>query len=192
MEKTLFRIYIKTSFMEELIANGNSRNKAGVRKTKKLSTRVDLTPMVDLGFLLITFFVFTTAMSKPSTMKLHLPKREIEKMHTPESTILTIIPMQLDLVYYYNGKLEDALKTGEYGITNFSFSNGIGSIIRKKQERLDKHLKFNRKDLMLIIKPSEKASYKNIIDAMDEAIINGVTRYSLADIQKEEMAVLTN
>lgn len=176
--------------MAELTTKHTTLNKSGKRNTKKLSTRVDLTPMVDLGFLLITFFVFTTAMAKPSGIKINLPKGDNPKMKTPESTVLTIIPIRGDSIFYYSGKLEEALHSGDYGISNFSFPNGIGSIIREKQQQLDLHPKYSRDDLFLVIKPFETASYQNITDAIDEAIINGVKTHALVDITKEDIAAL--
>ena len=68
--------------MAEINSNaGQNRRKGGVRRSKKLSTKLDLTPMVDLGFLLITFFVFTTSMSKPKAMKMILPAGDSSSMH---------------------------------------------------------------------------------------------------------------
>jgi len=130
---------------------GNNRQKGGLRRCKKLSTKVDLTPMVDLGFLLITFFVFTTSMTKPKAMNLYLPAGEISTMPTGESTVLTIIPVSNDKVFYYHGDLDKAMQTGLHGITGFSITNGIGDIIRQKQIALDNNPKYTRKDLMLII-----------------------------------------
>src|SRR5512133_3530913 len=82
----------------------------GVKKAKKLSTRVDMTPMVDLGFLLITFFIFTTTMSTPSTMKLFMPKDEKDPKNLTEikeSGALTIMLGKDNGLYYYEGFLKD-------------------------------------------------------------------------------------
>src|ERR1700733_2328278 len=77
----------------------------GVQKTKKLSTRVDLTPMVELGFLLITFFIFTTTMARPKAMGLILPKDVPENkwINEPEGAVITLLPAKNNLVYYYEG-----------------------------------------------------------------------------------------
>src|SRR6476659_3068409 len=88
-------------------SGGGHKKGPGVKKPKKLSTRVDLTPMVDLGFLLITFFVFTTTMSKPTAMSMNEPKddKPEDQMKVKESAVMTILLGKNDQVYYYNGNL---------------------------------------------------------------------------------------
>src|SRR5437762_10722776 len=79
------------------------RKKQGVRRSKKLSTKVDLTPMVDLGFLLITFFVFTTTISDPKVMKLALPQNSVDSTTTPASKTISLLLAASNKIYYYNG-----------------------------------------------------------------------------------------
>jgi biopolymer transport protein ExbD len=71
--------------------------------------RIDMTPMVDLGFLLITFFIFTTTMSDKKAMRLIMPVGEGEPMPVKESEVLTILLGQKNNVYAYEGKFADAL-----------------------------------------------------------------------------------
>src|SRR5688500_12856936 len=109
--------------MAEINVPAAGGNKPGVRRSKKLSTRVDLTPMVDLGFLLITFFIFTTSMSSPKVMKLNMPDDtdpSVPDMNVGKSTALTVIPVNDNKIFYYHGDLEDALKDKAYGITSYS------------------------------------------------------------------------
>src|ERR1700712_3430238 len=93
------------------------RNNGSKRAAKK-STRVDLTPMVDLGFLLITFFVFTTTMSLPKAMKMDTPKADSVQDKICESCAITVIPGGNDSVLYYEGSPENAV----YKNTNYSAS----------------------------------------------------------------------
>src|SRR4029079_9265808 len=90
---------------------GDSGHKKGpgVKKAKRLSTRVDMTPMCDLGFLLITFFIFTTTMQTPTTMDLNMPKdtdKKEEQNEVKQSSVLTIMLGKGDQVYYYEGQLK--------------------------------------------------------------------------------------
>src|ERR1700754_439199 len=119
---------------------GDSGHKKGpgVKKAKKLSTRVDMTPMVDLGFLLITFFIFTATMSSPTTMDLNMPKESDQKDETKikQSGALTILLGKNDQVFYYEGELlPDA--------SNFKSTTFKGirdEIINKRKEVIKSHV----------------------------------------------------
>ena len=154
---------------------GGHKKGPGVKKSKKLSTRVDLTPMVDLGFLLITFFIFTTTMSQPTAMKLNLPKdtdKPDEQNKLKESAALTVMPAKNNQVYYYEG-----LDPTKIQSSNFKT---IRDVILDKKRRTDP------KDFMVIIKPTADATYKNAVDILDEMTIDGVKRYALVTITPDE------
>ena len=159
--------------------SGGHKKGPGVKKAKKLSTRVDMTPMVDLGFLLITFFIFTTTMAQPTALKLFLPKdteKEEDQNKVKESGAFTIMLGKGDAVYYYEGLDPTKLKaTGFKEIRN--------EIIRKKQST-------NPEDLVVILKPTEDATYKNYVDILDEMTINEIKRYAMVDITADEYALI--
>ncbi len=163
--------------MAEMDTSGGGGHKKGpgVKKSKKLSTRVDLTPMVDLGFLLITFFIFTTTMSQPTAMKLFLPKdtdKPEEQNKVKASGALTIMIGKADQVYYYEG--DDPTK-----IQASNFKDIRGIIITKKKST-------DPKDFVVVIKPSPDATYRNTVDILDEMSINEVKRYAMVDISSDE------
>lgn len=156
-------------------SGGGHKKGPGVKKSKKLSTRVDLTPMVDLGFLLITFFIFTTTMSQPTAMKLFLPKdteKQDEVNKIKESGALTLMLGKGDQVYYYEGMDPTKLQG-----TTFE---GIRDIIINKKKTTDP------KDLVIVIKPTVDASFRNTVDALDEMTINDIKRYAMVDITPDE------
>ncbi|MEO5682694.1 MAG: biopolymer transporter ExbD [Chitinophagaceae bacterium] len=173
--------------MAEITSNaGHTPHRGGIRRSKKLSTKVDLTPMVDLGFLLITFFIFTTSMTQPRTMKLYLPAGDVPGTNFGKSTALTIIPVAGNKVFYYHGDLASALQENLYGVTSFAVNNGIGNIIQLKQKALGSNGRFRKEDLMLIIKPSLDASYQNVVNALDEVLIHDLKHYAFVDLEPVE------
>jgi biopolymer transport protein ExbD len=203
--------------MASLDTGGDSGHKKGpgVKKAKKQSTRVDMTPMVDLGFLLITFFIFTTTLSTPSTLALNMPKDEKDpknETEVKESSVLTIMLAKGNNVFYYEGKLaEDA---SNFKSSNFKDIRPV--IINKRKDVISRHVHdggceklrnsarnnpespyhkspdraCEDKDFMVIIKPGPEATYKNTVDIMDEMKINGAQRYAIVDILPIELELI--
>jgi biopolymer transport protein ExbD len=166
----------------EAKSGGGHKKGPGVKKQKKLSTRVDLTPMVDLGFLLITFFIFTTTMAQPTAMQLFLPKdtdKPEEQNKVKASGALTLMLGNNDVVYYYEGEL---LPDGSnFKTTTFK---EVRTVIMDKKRSTDP------KDFMVVIKPDDDATYKNTVDILDEMTINDVKRYAMVDIAPVEIQLI--
>lgn len=159
------------------------------KKTKRRlhhSLRIDMTPMVDLGFLLITFFIFTTTMSEKKAMKLYMPADGGTPPTIPESRVLTVLLSANNKVYAYEGKFEDAVKQNRLFQTTYDVSDGIGKLIREKQRRLQIDKKEGRNDLIFLIKPTKQSTYRNVVDALDEATINDVKKYMVVEPSPEE------
>lgn len=170
--------------MAEMDTSGGGGHKKGpgVKKAKKLSTRVDLTPMVDLGFLLITFFIFTTTMSQPTAMRLFLPKdteKPEEQNKVKASGALTLILAKNNSIFYYEGELA----TDGSNFKNTGFKEIRDIIINKKKST-------NPEDFVVVIKPTPNATYKNTVDILDEMTINEVKRYALVDIFDIELQLV--
>lgn len=176
--------------MAELDASaGRNRHKNSLRQGKKLSTKVDLTPIVDLGFLLITFFMVTTAWTKPHATDLRMPANG-DSTNLGEKAALTILLGKNNTIFYYNGKLDESQKEGSCGITGYSIDDGIGEIIRQKQQLMEKSHKGGKKEMMVLIKPSADASYENVVAILDEMLINNVGRYAIVDLTEDEKKLL--
>ena len=185
---------------------GGHKKGPGVKKAKKLSTHLDMTPMVDLGFLLITFFIFTTTMSSPTTMELYMPKdtdKDEEQNKAKESGALTVMLSKDNHIYYYEGQLkEDA---SNFLSTNFA---GIRKVlIDKKKAVIEAHQhdagcekiwaksggdkkSCLDKDLVVVIKPGELATYKNTVDILDEMTITNIKRYAMVDLFEAEKTLI--
>lgn len=186
--------------------DGGHKKGPGVKKAKKLSTRVDMTPMVDLGFLLITFFVFTATMSSPTTLDLNMPKDvkdQKEQTEVKESSVLSIMLGKDNQIFYYEGKLtEDG---SNFKSTTFKGIRDI--IVNKKKEVMSRYVtdpeceakakakgrpisECADKDFVVIIKPSPEATYKNTVDILDEMTINQVRTYAMVKIFDQEFELI--
>lgn len=161
--------------MAEMEVKESSKKGPGVKKSKKHSTKVDLTPMVDLGFLLITFFIFTTTVSQPTSMNLNMPKDTKDPdqdMKVKESGSLTLLLGKGNVVYYYERNDPATMQTTTY--------KGVRKVI------LDKKKSTPAADLFVIIKPDKDATYKNAVDILDEMDINEIGKYAMVDPTPDE------
>ena len=180
------------------------------KRAKKGSTRIDMTPMVDLGFLLITFFIFTATMSSPTTMNLNVPKDtkdETKQNEIKQSGALTILLGKGDQVYYYEGQLTQENASSIFKQTPFSGIRKV--IIDKRNEVMAAHqhdatcAETQQKakaagdpdwqnacldrDLVVVIKPDPEATYKNTVDILDEMTINKIKRFAMVKISPTEL-----
>ena len=167
-------IFIANNIMAE-INNQPTKQKQQTVCNKK-STRVDLTPMVDLGFILVTFFVFTAALNESKAMNLLLPNDNNPAINDDicESCALTFILSKNNIVHYYEGSEKNA----SYKLTDYS-SNGIRQNIIDKRKRVIQ--KRGKDELIIIVKPGGESSFKNLVDVVDECNITVVKRYYLAE-----------
>lgn len=164
--------------MDTSSGGGHHKKGPGVKKSKKLSTRVDLTPMVDLGFLLITFFVFTTTMSKPTAMNMNEPKDDPNnQLKVKNSGAMTILLGKDNQIYYYMGELTAEGASEQFKSSNFK---DIRQII------LDKKKATPIGDLMYIIKADKESTFKNAIDILDEMSISAVPPGHYAEVEISE------
>lgn len=164
---------------------GNKKHKGGAR-SKKMSTKVDLTPMVDLAFLLITFFMLTTTLNKPNAMEMNMPKKTDAPPKVNEELILNLILDKDNVVWYYEGTV-----AGGFEKTQFSNVDGVRDVIYKKQEKLLKT--YGSKDTMIcLIKSTNDALFKNLVNALDEMDITKVKKYATQEILPLELEAIKN
>ena len=169
--------------MAEITASDSrTRKKKSIRTLVKRSTRVDLTPMVDLGFLLITFFVFTSSMSEPKAMDLVQTNTSDFKI-VKESATLTFILGAAQDVFYYQGKFKEAGREPQLNKTSLASARNL--ILDMKQ-------KTDSNYLMYQLKSTDKATLGNHIALLDEFTICAIPDGHFAEVEmtKEELAFI--
>ena len=152
----------------------------GKRLLKRTSAKPDMTPMVDLGFLLITFFMFTTTFSTPNMIKLFMPDGEVGRSPVKAENTITFILGKNDRIFWHQKDL-DELTSADLIETNFT-SNGIRKQILEKYSKSKKPENFT-----VIIKPSNDANFKNTVDIIDEMEITNMKHYALVDLFQSEL-----
>jgi biopolymer transport protein ExbD len=159
--------------------------KGGKVRSKKNSGKPDMTPMVDLGFLLITFFMFTTTFSKPNMMKLNMPEKDEKQpdqvVDLKLSNTITVVMGKDDRVFWYQQAVAD-VKAADLNETDYSAAGIRADIMAKRKSALDTS-KFT-----VILKPTKEATFKNTVDILDEMEITGNKRYAIVDVQAQEQA----
>jgi biopolymer transport protein ExbD len=191
--------------MAEIAQDGGGGHKKGGKvRSKKMSTRIDFTPMVDLGFLLITFFMLTTTLAKPNVMALVMPEKDIKLEDVEpvkESKVLTLLLGANDKVFWYEGITDAKLDSTDYS------AEGLRKVILNKMDKvkgqwgMEDYKKKNKdgveEDLKgsfvnVIIKPTKDSRYKNLVDALDEMAICKVRYYVILDVSKLEEDFIKN
>lgn len=159
-----------------------SRKGGKVRATP----RIDLTPMVDLGFLLITFFMMTTRMSEPKALDISMPYKpanEHEVTAFYASSAITLIPAGDHKVYYYEGLPDPALPMQSLQSTD---EPALRRILQSKQQQIANRANVKERELQVLIKPTEDATLNDIVSLLDEMQLLRVTCYAITDITTEE------
>ena len=197
----------------------SSGKKRGKGKQKKMTVRVDFTPMVDMNMLLITFFMLCTTLSNPQTMEISMPSNdkditEQQKSMVKASQAITLLLGADNKLYYYEGEPNyrdyTSLKETTYG------ANGLRAVLLQKnaaavnqvralkQQKLDleitddeykkkvSEIKSGKDTPTVIIKATDDASYMNLIDALDEMQICNIGKYVITDIVEADEFLIKN
>jgi biopolymer transport protein ExbD len=179
--------------MAELNTGDGGGGKGGKVRSKKQNSKVDLTAMVDLAFLLITFFMLTTTLSKPQSMKLGLPDKDEDPsknkdIKVDEKRTMTIMMGENNKLIYYMGLIDTPIagpKDIAYG------KDGIRKELLSRKRSVIEYTGDKKKGIIVIIKPGKKSKYKNLVDILDEMAISGVETYAIVnDFLPKEIELL--
>lgn len=204
--------------MSAEVQESGSKKKGKGSKQKKMSVRVDFTPMVDMNMLLITFFMLCTSLSKPQTMEISMPSNdksitEEQQSKVKASQAITLLLGADDRLFYYEG-----LPNEDYSnLTEISYKpDGLRGMLLKKnaaavrqveelklqklnlkisQDEFDKQLaaiKGGKETPTIIIKALDDSNYMNLIDALDEMQICNIGKYVITDVEDGDKVMIGN
>jgi len=172
--------------MAELDTSGGGKHKGGKVRTKKKATRVDLTAMVDLAFLLITFFILTTTLSKPKSMELIMPDKDEnthDQLPVPETRTMTLLLGSNDKLEWFVGQPGKSTPS----IEGYGKDQLRKTLVEENQKIKDSH---GGLPMIVIVKPSAKSTYKNVVTVMDELNIVNIEQRAIVDITPVELDLL--
>jgi biopolymer transport protein ExbD len=206
--------------------DGGGHGKHDKKRAKKSSTRIDMTPMVDLAFLLLTFFVLTSTFSKPKVMEIPFPKEDKDNPPSKVNNAFTFLLTKDDGVYYYfgqfypegnkDGKPATTLKKTDWSADglhklllegNKETIDAIAKLEEKPQKKEIADTTFKRLAILeqgrkgdaskgikpalsVLIKTDDVATYKNVVDVIDEVKICNVGIYAIVDMMPKELELL--
>ncbi|MEZ4826903.1 MAG: biopolymer transporter ExbD [Bacteroidia bacterium] len=180
-------------------SKGGGRSKKGGSKTKKKSTRIDMTAMVDVAFLLLTFFVLTATMSSSSVMELTMPPKVDEQDEEDlykkilEDKIMTLVLDENDIVKYYIGITEPEILETNFSdeglrkvlLSHIYYGKTIGQPLCKDVNNAP-----GCWDPIFVIKPRKQSRYKNLVDLLDELAITQAPKYAIDKFTAQDSLLL--
>lgn len=169
--------------MAELDTSGGGK-KGGKVRSKKQSTRVDLTAMVDLAFLLVTFFMLTTTLNKPKAMDLAMPDKDEKNTQEPiaaSRTMTVLLGSKNKLEWFIGEPGKSAPSVAGYG------KDDLRKVLLDQKQKV---MQTTGKSMFVIVKPSEKSVYKNVVDILDELHITDNMAFAIVDISPLEVDLL--
>ncbi|GCB37231.1 ExbD/TolR family protein [Bacteroides faecalis] len=196
-----------------------SGGKRGKSKQKKISVRVDFTPMVDMNMLLITFFMLCTTLNIPQTMEISMPSNDKDITEDQQSMVkasqaITLLLGGDNKLYYYEGepnyKDYSSLKQTSYaasGVRDVLLHKNavaVNKVRALKQQKLDlvitddefkkqvSEIKSAKDTPTVIIKATDDASYENLVDVLDEMQICNIGKYVITDIAEGDKFLMKN
>lgn len=162
--------------MAEISQSDGGASRGKIRTTKR-STKIDMTPMVDLAFLLLTFFILTTTFNDPYVIPLPMPDKEGPQSEINHKNVLNLVLAENNNVFWWDG-LDGKVET-----TNYS-NKGIREILLS-------HTKANP-NVMVLIKPKDDSKYENMVDVLDELTITSTQKYAIVDFTEDDKIKLGN
>ncbi len=142
------------------------------KKARRLGIRMDMTPLVDVAFLLLTFFMFTTSMSRPQTMEINLPPDKEVKVEIAESNLLTIrVDQKGDI--FWNVGIESPKRLDPATLRTF---------LREKSQGNPK--------LTTLVKVAREGRYSMLVNMIDELNLAQIQRFSIAPLLDADKALL--
>lgn len=204
--------------MAEIVQEEGHKGK-GKKKAKKHGTHIDMTPMVDLACLLLTFFMLTTAFNKPKVMEIILPEKPKENEKPPEldkDRALNILLVENDKILWYVGLADPNKTLPTLAEADYS-KDGIRKVLLQRNKELYTRVATMKKDVtegklkiprdsvdarikrfykedkngpIVLIKAADGVKYRNIVDIIDEMAITNIARYTLVDINPVEKTMV--
>ncbi len=166
--------------MAEVSSSYGSAGRAKV-PSKKTSTRIAMTPMVDLAFLLLAFFMLTTQLQEPQAMEIKMPEKTNDPRDVTtisDKQVITLLLGEKDKIYWYQG-----INDPKVNVTDYS-AKGIRKILLEKDKEI--------RNMYILIKPARGSRYKNVVDIFDEIAITDMKRYALVKITHDDTELIAS
>ncbi len=148
-------------------SHGKKKGKGFHRPKRRVGVRIDMTPMVDVAFLLLIFFMVTTVFRTPQALEINLPPDKDVKIEIKESRVLSIRVLPDDRAYWKHGT--DPWAATKVGV--------LASVFKPFK---------NNKELVVVIKIDRDAKFNNMVNIIDELDLANLTRFSLGTLTPEE------